>query len=103
MTFILRSQAFCFFIHITIVCHEISQFSVCLQQVVLCEGICITCDASLSFKPTKNVVCCILNDKASVVVGEDSLQWTYRPRHAKTCLQAHTEANAHISLRIHAV
>ena len=45
MTFTLRSQAFYFFIYITIICHEISQFSVCLHQVVLCEGICIACDA----------------------------------------------------------
>ena len=28
MTFTLRSQTFCFFSHITIICHEISQFSV---------------------------------------------------------------------------
>ena len=50
MTFTLRSQAFCFFIHIAIICHEISQFSVCPQQVVLCEGISIACDALLSTK-----------------------------------------------------
>ena len=35
MTFTLRSQAFCFFVHITIMCHDISQFSVCPHQVVL--------------------------------------------------------------------
>ena len=45
MTFTFRSQAFCSFIHITIICHEISQFSVCPHQVVLCKGICIACDA----------------------------------------------------------
>ena len=45
MTFILRSQAFCFYIHITIICHEIPQFSVCPHQVVLYEGICFACDA----------------------------------------------------------
>ena len=49
MTFTLRSQAFCFFIHITIICNEISQFSVCPHQVVLCEGISIPCDALLKF------------------------------------------------------
>ena len=40
MTFTLRSQAFCVFIHVTFICHEISQFSVCPHKVVLCEGIC---------------------------------------------------------------
>ena len=44
ITFTLRSQAFCFFFYITTVCNEIPQFSVC-RQVVLCNGICITCNA----------------------------------------------------------
>ena len=47
MTFTLRSQAFCFFIHIIIICHDILQFRVCPHQVVLCDGICIACDALL--------------------------------------------------------
>ena len=38
MTFTLRSQAFCFFIRISIICHEISKLSVDPHQVVLCEG-----------------------------------------------------------------
>ena len=44
MTFTETSQVFCFFIYITIICHEMSQFS----EEVLCEGICIACDALLT-------------------------------------------------------
>ena len=52
MTFTLRSLAFCFFIHIIIICHEIPQLSVCLHQVVLCEEICIACDVLFIFATT---------------------------------------------------
>ena len=34
MTFTFRAQAFCLFIYITIICHDISQFNVCPHQVV---------------------------------------------------------------------
>ena len=47
MKFTLKLQAFCFFIHITILCHEIPQLNVCPHRVYLCEGICIDCDALL--------------------------------------------------------
>ena len=49
MTFTLRSQAFCFFIRITIICHEISRYSVCPHEVVLFEGNCIACEALFFF------------------------------------------------------
>ena len=93
MTFTLRSQAFCFFIFITIICHEISHFSVCPYQVVLCEGICIAYNAlllnvvycftykcfSFSNFVTKDLISIFISSPKQEMLGE--LLWSVSVRH----------------------
>ena len=78
MTFTLRSQAFCFFIHITIICHEIPQFIVC--PLVLCEGICITFDVLLFCIFLQGLVSCM----GGKIIAGILERYVKDPRHTRS-------------------